>query len=263
MKKNCKIDQSNVHEKISTTNEEKLQDENSDSDSEYDEHSKRKKKKNKEELTTIAIFMKYQPYSLKNCLETDQLNNTLKVKISLEIAFGMSHVHSLGMIHRDLKVDNVMLDYIYEAKLIDFGLVHVDEVSGSKYSLTKGVGTLAYMSPEMASEEDYDNKTDVYSYGVLLHVIFSGRLPKQSLKEKITNKEAKLSKSSPSISKYCLEMIKRCMSFESKNRPTFDEIIKDFYDHQFKLATEIDFETILHRYQTLNQLRTLTKKITK
>lgn len=214
----------------------------------------------KETITTIAVFMKYMPYSLKKCLETGQLNNTLKVKIALEIAFGMSHVHSLGMIHRDLKLENVMLDYIYEAKLIDFGLVHVDDLTGTKISLTKGVGTLAYMSPEMASEEDYDNKTDVYSYGVLLHVIFSGRLPKQSLKEKINNKEAQLSRNSASISEYCLNIIRRCMSFEPAKRPTFDEIIDDLYKNSFKLASEVDVSTVLHRYQILNRLRVLQQK---
>lgn len=110
---------------------------------------------------------------MKEIINETFLSNTLKAKIAVEIAFGMSHIHSRGIIHRDLKLENVMLNYIFEVKLIDFGLVHVSELANMNESLTKGVGTLAYMSPEMQNEEEYDYKTDVYSFGVLLFVLFT------------------------------------------------------------------------------------------
>lgn len=64
----------------------------------------------------------------------------------------MSFIHKLGMIHRDLKVDNIMLDSNYDAKIIDFGLVSINESLFNNYSLTtesktKGIGTIAFMSP--------------------------------------------------------------------------------------------------------------------
>ncbi|KAK8836115.1 hypothetical protein M9Y10_040072 [Tritrichomonas musculus] len=83
----------------------------------------------------------------------------------------MLHIHENGMIHRDLKFENVML--------IDFGLAHVDAM---KDTMPKGVGAFAYMSPEMANEDDYNNKTDVYSF--LLLVLFTRRFQKLSMKEK-------------------------------------------------------------------------------
>ena len=77
------------------------------------------------------------------------------------------------MIHRDLKIENIMLNAVFQTKLVDFSLIRINECVLDEYSLvddsmTKGVGTLSYMSPEMLNEEDYDNKTDVYSFGVVL-----------------------------------------------------------------------------------------------
>lgn len=78
------------------------------------------------EKTTIAIFLKYHPLNLRQCLERDILNNTLKAKFAVEIAFEMLHIHEHGMIYRDLKLENVMVNYIFEAQLIDFGLAHIE-----------------------------------------------------------------------------------------------------------------------------------------
>lgn len=66
----------------------------------------------------------------------------------------------------------------FEAKIIDFGLIRVEELTGCQSSLTKVFGTLAYMLQEMINEEDYDNKTDVNFYGALLFTLFVKKLPK-------------------------------------------------------------------------------------
>ena len=109
------------------------------------------------------------------------MNNTLKTKIEFEFefefGFGMYRLHSIGLIHRDLKIDNIMLNSIFEAKIIDFDLYHVESEYREDY-LTEGIGTLECMSSEMLNNENYDNKTDVYSYGIVLFTLFTGRLPK-------------------------------------------------------------------------------------
>ncbi|KAK8837967.1 hypothetical protein M9Y10_035911 [Tritrichomonas musculus] len=184
--------------------QEKLNDDDKDANEEEDEIEIKSKftpgSTNKDKSkTTIAIFLKFHPMNLRECLERDILNNTLKAKLVVEIAFGMLHIHEHGMIHRDLKHENVMVNYIFEAQLIDFGLAHVDAMKSTMTSMTKGIGTLAYMSPEMSNEEEYDNKTDVYSFGVLLFVLFTRRFPKQNLKDKLNNKPIKFPEASHAL----------------------------------------------------------------
>lgn len=242
----------NLQEKVSnkeTTNN--IKDKKDDKDDYEYEYEEDKDKKPSDEITTVALFMEFVPYKIKDCLEREIINNTLKVRISVEVAFGMSHIHSKGMLHRDLKLENVMLSYAYEAKIIDFDLV--GEMTNE--SQTKGIGTFAYMSPEMANEEKYDNKTDVYSYGILLFAIFTGHLPKQSLRDKMDKKQIRFPHSSASMTKYCIDLIKRCTDSEACNRPSFDEIIDDLKNHQFGLAEEIDTKIINDRYEMLDNLR--------
>ena len=143
-----------------------------------------------------------------------------------------------------------------EAKLIDLGLVHVEEISTT---LTRGVGNLAYMSPEMANEEKYDIKTDVYSYGVFLIVLFTGKLPNQKIHEKTAKIPITLPSPSKKISEYCIKLVRRCTSPETKNRPTFDEIIEDMFKNKFSLASEVDYEPIFRCYQELNRFKELHK----
>ena len=201
--------------------------------------------------------MEFVPYKIQECLEKGIINNTLKVRISIEVAFGMAHIHNLGMMHRDLKLENIMLNYAYEAKIIDFDLVGFSKEELMNGSLTKGIGTFAYMSPEMANEEKYDNKVDVYSYGIVLFAIFAGHLPKQSLNDKMSKKPIRFPHSSPSMTKYCIGLIKKCTDCDPSNRPSFDEILNDLKNHQFGLAEEIDVRIINDRFNVLDKLRTL------
>jgi serine/threonine protein kinase len=98
-----------------------------------------------------------------------------------KIARGLQKAHELGMIHRDLKPDNIMLDADGEPVVMDFGLARrVDEDAGLT-APGRILGTPAYMSPEQV---DGDPKkigpaTDVYSLGVVLYVMLTGRLPFQ------------------------------------------------------------------------------------
>ena len=142
--------------------------------------------------------------------------------------------------HRDLKLENIMMNCVFNAKIIDFGLAHFNDLSSNRKSLTKGIGTFSYMSPEMLNEEEYNNKTDVYSYGIILFTLFTGKLPKQSLKERFDKVPIKFPKPSSKISKYCISHIKRCTSFNPDERPSFDEIINDIAKNSFEIASNVD-----------------------
>ena len=250
----------NMQEKVTTNDDKKnskkeKEEVENDDDYEYEDDEAPKDDKSKKPMTTVALFMEFIPYKMKDTLEKGILNNTLKVRAAIDVAFGMSYIHQKGMMHRDLKLENIMLDYAYDAKIIDFDLVGFMNNDELKESLTKGIGTFAYVSPEMANEENYNNKTDVYSYGVVLFAIFTGHLPKQSLKDKLNKKPVRFPHSSSSISKYCIELIKKCIDYDINKRPSFDEIIDDMRQHSFRLADEIDFNIINQRYLTLDYIR--------
>jgi serine/threonine protein kinase/Tfp pilus assembly protein PilF len=95
---------------------------------------------------------------------------------AIQIAEGLSHAHRRGIIHRDVKTDNVMLTESGTLKITDFGLAKLK--GGANLTRTGStVGTAAYMSPEQINGEDVDQRSDVFSFGVLLYELLTSRLP--------------------------------------------------------------------------------------
>lgn len=205
--------------------------------------------------TSIGIYLEYLDYNLKNFLDKGILSNTMKVKICVEVASGMSCIHKRGIIHRNLNTENIMMNKLFEAKVINFGFAHLSEtyLIETNTSLTKNIGDFVFMSPEMQGDDDYDNKTDVFSFGVVLYNIFTGQVPNITMKDRINKIPPAFPSSSPMISECCIELIKKCMSYDVKERPTFDEILDFMKDNLFKLADEVDIELISQRYKELNQ----------
>ncbi|DAZ95024.1 TPA: hypothetical protein N0F65_003741 [Lagenidium giganteum] len=93
-----------------------------------------------------------------------------KISIAMDIADGLVYLHTLQpkVIHRDLKSKNVLLNKKYQAKLSDFG---VSRKSNVNETLTSGVGTLLWTAPEIIEGKKYDEKADIYSFGVVLSEI--------------------------------------------------------------------------------------------
>lgn len=216
----------------------------------------------KEKVTTIALFLEYNQYRLDEILKIEKMNNTMKTKIVIEIVHVMNYIHKKGLIHRDLKIENIMLNSIFDTKIVDFGLVRINEYVNDQYSfvnesMTKGVGTLAYMSPEMLNEEEYDNKTDVFSFGVVLYFIFTGSLPKQGMKDRLIGKKIKLPPPSASISQSCIALIEKCLETSPKDRPSFETILDEMRKMSFKLAPDVDSFILSQKDKQLDAIESL------
>lgn len=93
-----------------------------------------------------------------------------------QIGAGLQAAHTVGIIHRDIKPANIMLTQNGSAKILDFGLAKLLGVQGLTQTGT-AMGTVSYMSPEQARGEELDQRTDIWSLGVVLYEMVSGELP--------------------------------------------------------------------------------------
>ncbi len=131
--------------------------------------------------------------TLKDKVKDHPLPIKEAISIAIAVTEGLTKAHEKGIIHRDIKSDNVMISKDGIVKITDFGLA---EIPG-RTKVTKAgttVGTVAYMSPEQALGEKLDRRTDIWSSGVVLYEIVTGRLPfsgdyEQAILYKVLNEE--------------------------------------------------------------------------
>jgi serine/threonine protein kinase len=123
------------------------------------------------------ISMAYiQGQSLKKKLEAGPLELEEALKIAMQVAEGLQEAHRKGIIHRDIKSGNVMVTERGQAKVMDFGLARqIESTLMTREGST--MGTVAYMSPEQARGEVVDQRTDIWSFGVVLYEMLTGQLP--------------------------------------------------------------------------------------
>jgi serine/threonine-protein kinase len=118
----------------------------------------------------------YEGETTKHRIQRGQLPILDAVNIGIGVALGLVKAHSQNIIHRDIKPANIYLTDDGQVKILDFGLA---KLAGQTTLTTAGtvMGTVSYMSPEQARGEDIDHRTDIWSLGVVLYEMITGRLP--------------------------------------------------------------------------------------
>ncbi len=137
---------------------------------------------------SVLVTEFIQGANLRTILDHGDLAVETSLQIGVQIASALSAAHEAGIVHRDLKPSNIMVRPDGYLKVIDFGLAKFTARSphGSSAELTRRgsvLGTVHYMSPEQARGETVDSRTDIWSLGVVLYELLTGRKPFQGKTE--------------------------------------------------------------------------------
>ncbi|KAF1317297.1 Tkl protein kinase, partial [Globisporangium splendens] len=159
-----------------------------------------------------------------------------KVQIAFHVAHALTYLHSLDpiVLHRDLKSKNILLDRNFNAKITDFGVSR----ESSDRTMTAGVGTSLWMAPEVMMGERYDEKADIFSFGVVLSELDSHMLPYAEAKETNSGRvlpdtallqmvslgrlKVQLSAEAPQA---MVDLADACTALEPKDRPTASDLL--------------------------------------
>ncbi|MBT8136566.1 MAG: protein kinase [Gammaproteobacteria bacterium] len=162
--------------------------------------------------------------SLRDVLESDgALDAVTAANITAEIADGLHAAHSKGVIHRDLKPGNILLDNDGHAFISDFGVARSLHAS----NLTRSgmiVGSPDYLAPEQARGEDIDGRTDIYALGLMLYEMLSGELPFRSgtieelIAQRTVGQPRDIATTGKSVPGWLRRIIYRCLARDPDDR---------------------------------------------
>jgi serine/threonine protein kinase len=125
----------------------------------------------------FIVFEYVDGMNLKELVERDgPLSPREAIELALQIARGLAFAHEHGLVHRDVKPQNVLLDGDGRAKVTDFGIAHAVDREGMTITGTI-MGTSNYISPEQARGEPVDEQSDIYSLGCVLYELLTGEVP--------------------------------------------------------------------------------------
>ena len=165
--------------------------------------------------------------NLLNCInKMTKLSENQSKNIFFQLISTLEYIHSLGIIHRDIKPDNILLDLNNNIKLCDFG-VALQTNTKKNILINDKVGTPAFVAPEILTNNYYDPfKTDIWSAGVVLYSILAGIFPFRGNNEAELNKRILAGKfPNIDVSNDCMDLLKKILNVDPKERISIKEIL--------------------------------------
>ena len=167
------------------------------------------------------------------------------IDIATQIASGLQAAHEKGITHRDIKSANIMVTNKGDVKIMDFGLAKF-RGSAQLTQLGTTVGTIAYMSPEQARGEEVDQRSDIWSFGVVLYEILTGELPfpgdyEQAVIYSILNEQPKLTRTKfPDVDPRVMDLVFRSLEKNLSDRyQSMDEILLILNDYKNESSSKV------------------------
>ena len=157
------------------------------------------------------------------------------ISVARGVAAGMVYLHSRGLLHRDLKSANVLLDAHNVPKVTDFGCAtdggtNAPHRNNKRGNLTAETGTYRWMAPEVVNHEQYSRPADVFSYSMILFELLTHEIPFSDLPPVLAASAIGVGKQRPVLPHgtppSIASLMEQCWASEPSNRPSFDSIDK-------------------------------------
>ncbi|KAL1563879.1 Serine/threonine-protein kinase sty46 [Salvia divinorum] len=149
------------------------------------------------------------------------------LKVAIDVSKGMNYLHHNNIIHRDLKAANLLMDDNEVVKVADFGVARVKSQSGV---MTAETGTYRWMAPEVIEHKPYDHKADMFSFGVVLWELLTGKIPYEYLTPLQAAVGVVQKGLRPTIPKNThpklAELLEKCWLQDPASRPDFSEVME-------------------------------------
>ena len=186
------------------------------------------------ESDAVYFVMDYLPSGLANRLETTQsLPEDYVLRVGVDVARALGFAHREGVIHRDIKVDNILFDSHGNAVVADFGIARALSGYTNQTGTNMVVGTPQYFAPEQARAKPLDGRADLYSLGVTLFRAATGRLPFEGedwyeiARQHVEEPAPSARSINPALSPQFEAIVLQCMAKAPDDRPPTGEALAE------------------------------------
>jgi len=162
---------------------------------------------------------------LRDILAEGRISQERAIRIAVHVLDALEYIHENGIVHRDLKPENIMVDAKDNVKLIDFGIAGDSSARRLTYAnFTSTLGTADYIAPEQVKGKRGDGRSDLYSMGVIVYEMITGRLPfsgstpMEVMNDRLLNHPMPPSLADSRVSPHLQEVLYRALERDAANR---------------------------------------------